>query len=43
MTVADRAILVEFDARRLDELIHMWRASFEAGVGVLDPNSDSTF
>jgi GNAT superfamily N-acetyltransferase len=38
MTVADRAILVEFDAHRLDELIHMWRASFEAGVGVIDPH-----
>ena len=30
-------VLVEFDAARLDELIAMWRASFEAGVGVKDP------
>lgn len=30
--------LVEFDPRRLDELVHMWRASFEAGVGVTDPH-----
>ena len=31
-------VLVEFDAARLDELIAMWRASFEAGVGVKDPH-----
>lgn len=31
-------VLVEFDADRLEELIAMWRASFEAGVGVRDPH-----
>ena len=31
-------MLAEFDAVRLDELVAMWRASFEAGVGVTDPH-----
>jgi ribosomal protein S18 acetylase RimI-like enzyme len=31
--------LVEFDDRRIDELIPMWRASFEAGVRIIDPHS----
>jgi GNAT superfamily N-acetyltransferase len=35
---ADPATLAEFDARRLDELVPMWRASFEAGVGIIDPH-----
>lgn len=30
--------LGDFDARRLDELIPMWRESFEAGVGIVDPH-----
>ena len=30
--------LVEYRAAWLDELIPLWRASFEAGVGVTDPN-----
>lgn len=30
--------LVGFDPQRIDELIPMWRASFEAGVGIVDPN-----
>ena len=30
--------LVEFDPGRLDELVGMWRASFEAGVGIVDPH-----
>ncbi|OGA18724.1 MAG: hypothetical protein A3I63_07025 [Betaproteobacteria bacterium RIFCSPLOWO2_02_FULL_66_14] len=36
----DRAhcTLVEYDSARLDELVRMWRASFEAGVGIVDPN-----
>jgi ribosomal protein S18 acetylase RimI-like enzyme len=38
LNFADTATLDEFDARRLDELIPMWRASFEAGVGVIDPH-----
>jgi GNAT superfamily N-acetyltransferase len=33
-----RTSLVEFDERRIDELVPMWRASFEAGVGVIDPH-----
>lgn len=32
-------MLAEFDVRRLDELIAMWRASFEAGVGIIDPHT----
>ena len=31
--------LAEFDAGCLDELIFMWRASFQAGVGIIDPHS----
>ena len=31
--------LVEFEPHWLDQLIPMWRASFEAGVGVSDPHS----
>ena len=31
-------MLAEFDAARLDELVAMWRASFEAGVGIKDPH-----
>ena len=31
-------MLAEFDAVRLDELVAMWRASFEAGLGVTDPH-----
>jgi len=30
--------LGDFDARRLDELIPMWRESVEAGVGIVDPH-----
>jgi GNAT superfamily N-acetyltransferase len=30
--------LVDFRAERLDELVAMWRASFEAGVGIVDPH-----
>ena len=30
------ATIVDFDARRIDELLPMWRASFEAGVGIVD-------
>ena len=30
--------LAEFDAGCLDKLIPMWRASFEAGVGIIDPH-----
>ena len=32
------ASLVPYDSRYLDLLIPMWRASFEAGVGVTDPH-----
>jgi ribosomal protein S18 acetylase RimI-like enzyme len=31
-------VLKDYDATRLDELIVMWRASFEAGVGIRDPH-----
>lgn len=30
--------LVDFDPGRLDELVPMWRASFEGGVGIVDPH-----
>lgn len=30
--------LARFDPARIDELILMWRASFEAGVGIVDPH-----
>lgn len=30
--------VVEFDAARTDELVRMWRESFEFGVGVVDPH-----
>jgi len=33
-----RATLIDFQAVRLDELVAMWRASFEVGVGVKDPH-----
>ena len=36
--MSNAASLVEFDAWRLDELILMWRASFEAGAGVTHPH-----
>jgi GNAT superfamily N-acetyltransferase len=36
--VKTNASLARFDPRRLDELIRMWRASFEAGVGIADPH-----
>lgn len=35
---AARVALVEFEPRSLDELVCMWRASFEAGVGIVDPH-----
>ena len=39
MNPATRIELIEFEAHWLDELIPIWRASFEAGVGVADPHS----
>ena len=33
----DSVELIAFAPRWLDELIPMWRASFEAGVGITDP------
>ena len=39
MVERDPAIeLVEFEPRWLDELVPMWRASFEGGVGIIDPH-----
>lgn len=32
------AELVEFDPRYVDDLVRMWRASFETAVGVVDPH-----
>ena len=32
------ATLTAYDDARLDELVSMWRESFEAGVGVIDPH-----
>jgi GNAT superfamily N-acetyltransferase len=34
----DTTILTTFEPQRTDELIRMWRASFEHGVGILDPH-----
>ena len=36
--MTNAAHLHQYDACRLDELILMWRASFDAGVGVIDPH-----
>ena len=38
MTIDKPIALVDYRAAWLDELVPMWRASFEAGVGVTDPN-----
>jgi GNAT superfamily N-acetyltransferase len=38
LNAATPAILIPFDGRWLNELISMWRASFEAGVGIVDPH-----
>ena len=34
---AGRLDIVDFDAARTDDLVRMWRGSFEFGVGVIDP------
>lgn len=38
MTASEPVNIVEFAAGRADEVVRMWRASFEAGVGVVDPH-----
>ena len=38
MRSADQLDIVDFDAARTDELVRMWRESFEFGVGVVDPH-----
>ena len=38
MISAAHVELIEFQPHWLDELIPMWRASFEAGVGIADPH-----
>ena len=38
MVLADPVELIPYEPRHLDALIPRWRASFEAGVGVIDPN-----
>ena len=35
---ADALILGAFDPQRVDELVAMWRANFERGVGIVDPH-----
>ena len=37
--LGDDVNLVSFDQPLTDELIPMWRESFEAGVGIVDPHS----
>jgi len=34
----DPVALVDYDPARLDDLVPMWRASFEQGVGIVDPH-----
>ena len=36
--MSDRVLLVPLADRHLDELVPLWRASFEDGVGVTDPH-----
>ena len=38
MTIGKHTAFVDYRATWLDELVPMWRASFESGVGVTDPN-----
>ena len=35
----NEVVLREFKASDIDELVPMWRASFEAGVGIRDPHT----
>ena len=38
-SVPEAVTLADYDPARLDDLIPMWRASFERGVGVVDPHT----
>ncbi|MEM7387434.1 MAG: GNAT family N-acetyltransferase [Verrucomicrobiota bacterium] len=38
MSVGDGIRLSEFEETQTEELVAMWRASFEHGVGILDPH-----
>ena len=38
MLAGDAVVLAPYDASRVDELVPMWRASFEDGVGIVDPH-----
>ena len=38
LTAAQRARIVDYDPRCLDELVALWRASFEAALGIVDPH-----
>ncbi len=38
MQSAEKLDIVDFDIARTDELVRMWRESFELGVGVVDPH-----
>lgn len=38
MTAGEAVVVAPYDANRVDELVPMWRASFEDGVGIVDPH-----
>ena len=38
MSALNNVEFVDFDASLTDRLVTMWRASFEAGVGIVDPH-----
>lgn len=38
MRTGDAVVLAPYDASRVDDLVPMWRASFEDGVGIVDPH-----
>ena len=38
MSLHAPVVLAPYDADRVDELVPMWRASFEDGVGIVDPH-----
>ncbi len=38
MTLAGEVLIVDFTDGHAEELVHMWRESFEAGVGIVDPH-----
>ena len=38
MQSAEKLAIVDFDAARTDEVVRLWRESFQFGVGVTDPH-----